>query len=143
MISWMIVSFPFKDKLICFSHIISEFGFLLYSSALFPFLSESIATNPRSYLGSLIIWGLIGLIILIWIIFLIHIVKVCIFNRKLKKDEAIAQELEMEEKEKAEKARALIARRTIYRKRKSKSAEMATQQKEKKVQDYIYIYIYN
>ena len=142
MISWMIVSFPFKDKLICFSHIISEFGFLLYSSALFPFLSESIATNPRSYLGSLIIWGLIGLIILIWIIFLIHIVKVCIFNRRLKKDEAIAQELEMEEKEKAEKARVLIARRAIYRKRKSKSAEIATQQKEKKVQDdYIYIYI--
>ena len=44
MILLMIVSFPFKDKLICFLHIISEFGFLLYSSALFPFLSESIAT---------------------------------------------------------------------------------------------------
>ena len=66
--------------------------------------------------------------------------KVCIFNRRSKKDEALAQELEIEEKEKTDRVRALIARRNIYRKRKNKSVEITTQQKEKKVND-IYIYI--
>ena len=138
MIIWMIATFPFKDKLICLSHIISELGFLMYSSVLFPFLSESMATSPRSYLGSIVIWGLIGLIVLIWIIFIIHVVKVCISSKNAKKDEALALELEFEEKEKSERARALIERRNIYRKRKREPVEMPTQQKEEKV---IYIYI--
>ena len=139
MIIWMIATFPFKDKLICLSHIISELGFLVYNSALFAFLSESMTTSSRSYLGSVVIWGLIGLIVLIWIIFIIHIVKVCISNHKLKKDEALALELEIEEKDKAERARALIHRRNIYQIRKRKQIEKSIQPKEEKV---IYIYIY-
>ena len=137
MIIWMITSFPFKDKLICFSHIISEIGFLIYSSALFAFLSESMTTSSRSSLGTKMIWGLIALIILIWIIFIIHIVKVCIFKRVAKKDEALAKEIEKEEKENAEKIRAENERAIECQERRRKAFEIINLQREEEVIIYI------
>ena len=111
MILWMILTWPFKDKLICCSHIISEFGFFLYTSTLFPFLSESMTTNSRLYLGSIIIWGLISLIILIWIIFIVHIIKMCILKNQLKKTQKLeAEKKELEENAKDEEAKMVKCR---------------------------------
>ena len=106
MLIWMIFIFPFKDKLICSSHIISEFGFFLCTSTLFSFLSESMTTNSRLYLGSIILWRLIGLIVLIWIIFIVHIIKMCIFKHQLKKTQKLeAEQKELEERAKEEEAK--------------------------------------
>ena len=141
MIIWMISSFPFKDKLICFSHIISEFGFFLYTSALFAFLSQSMPTNSRSNLGSVILWGLIGLIVIIWLIFFIHIIKVCIYKYKMKKDEALAKEIEEEEKENEEREKIEEERAVICQKRKRQVVRIINEQKGENVLNIIYIYI--
>ena len=132
MLIWMILTFPFKDTLICCSHIIAEFGFLIYISALFPFLSEKMGTSSRSSLGSIIIWGVLGLIILIWIIFIIHIVKVCRVKWHLRKDEALAKEIEKEENEKAERDRLNEEKAKICGRRHRKFLKMG-ERKGKKV----------
>ena len=139
MLIWMVFTFPFKDKLICSSHIISEFGFLIYTSTLFPFLSEEMETNSRSDLGSIIIWGVLGLIILIWIIFIIHIIKVCILKRQVKKDETLAKELEKEEKAKAERDELNREKVNICGKRHRELLKISHKHVEK---EKVYIYIY-
>ena len=140
MLIWMISTFPFKDRLICCSHIISELGFLLYVSALFFFLSQTMETNSRSYLGSIIIWGLIGLIVVIWIIFIIHIVKTCLEKRQIKKDEKLAKELESAQNEKDKKDRVDKENAIVCKKRHRKLVKMISNSKTKK---RVYIYIFN
>ena len=141
MVIWIICTFPFKDKLICSSHIISEIGFVIYTSALFIFLSETMETDSRSYIGSIIIWGVLGLIIFIWIIFIIHIIKVCAVNWRLKKDQALAKELEIEEKKKEEIERLNEEKAKICGKRHRKLLKMGHKEKENVNNIYIYIYI--
>ena len=140
MLLWMIICFPFKDKLICSSHIISEIGFVLYTSSLFFFLSETMVTSSRSNLGSMTIWGLIALIVIIWIIFVVHIVKVFILRRRFKKQEKLAKELEEEAKINEENAKVLKQKQKLCQERHRKVVEMISEEnKEIKV---IYIYIY-
>ena len=112
MIIWMVVTKPFKDSLICISHTIAEFGFLVYTAFLFPFLSDTMASDTRLYIGSIIIWSIVALMVIVWIIFIINIIKIFVINRKLKKAKA-KEELEKKELEEEE---ARLAKRRGSRK---------------------------
>ena len=132
---------PFKDKLICTSHILSEIGFLFYTSALFPFLSEQMESSSRESFGSIIIWGLISLIGVIWIIFIIHIIKLFLVKINL-------QRLRVrQEKEEIENQRIIEIIQAKEKRRKLRE-DTIKQSKEHRLQGtfpvdiYIYIYIY-
>ena len=141
MLLWMISYFPFKDKLICCSHIISEIGFVLFTSSLFFFLSETMVTSSRSNLGSITIWGLITLIVIIWIIFVVHMVKVFILKRRFKKQQKLAKKLEEEAKITAEKARVYEEKMKLCQQRHRKVLEMISEENKEIKVIYIYIYI--
>ena len=90
----MLKTIPFRDKLICSSHILSEIGFLCYTSSLFPFLSEEMDSKDRLYIGSIIVWSLVSLMAIIWLIFLCHLFILFINHRKLKKAQKVLEEEE-------------------------------------------------
>ena len=116
----MIGTVPFKDKLICFSHILSEIGFLVYTTVLFSFLSPVMPSASRLKLGSAVIWGLIGLIGVVWIIFVSHIIKLFYMKRQMKitqtkkeaEEKEIQEQLEIqnEKKERLKKKQKLRER---------------------------------
>ena len=98
----MLRTIPFKDKLICATHIVSEIGFLFYACSLFFFLSEELESGKRLYLGSIIVWGLIILMGVIWLMFIAHIIKLFIHKRRQRKEKKLLEEEENETQLKTE-----------------------------------------
>ena len=141
MIMWIIGTFPFKDKLICFSHIFSECGFLIYISSLFPFISDTMETSQRLYLGTIIIWGVFVLIVVIWFIFIVYLVKLLVLKRR----ERILKELEEERLKEKERRETKLRKQEALRDKYfgKMNTKITNSQRRDKVDIYIYIiYIY-
>ena len=98
----MLKTVPFRDKLICASHIVSEIGFLLYGCSLFLLLSEELESESRSFIGSIIVWGLVILMGVIWVMFVCHLVKICIQKRKANKAKKLLLEEQKETQERTQ-----------------------------------------
>ena len=137
MIIWIIGTFPFKDKLICFSHIFSECGFLIYISSLFPFISDTMETSQRLYLGTIIIWGVFVLIVVIWLIFIAYLVKLLVLKRR----ERILKELEEERQKEKEKRETKLRKHEALRDKYFGKMSAKTRSSQGRIKVYIYIYI--
>ena len=130
MILWLFFIFPFKDKLISWTYISSEFGFFIYTLALYTFVSESIENNTRLFYGRIILWMLFILIFINWLLFIVYMVNLFRSKRKLKKIKELAIQLK-NDKEKLDRS---CKKRKIIRK-KSLSKKKIEEKREEEIKD--------